>query len=192
MLCKYLLYLVPLIATLAGGNLYAIELMYRSLKSSIPVVIIDESGPLANKFCRYLKLTQNKTSKSNYCQWFNDDEDGSDLEINDDALSAQLLDQYIRDKTLRQILSPFGNLAFKIIKDLRKFYEITRQEEYAVIGKRLPMDELLNIKETTALAKYIFWFTSCLSKPYRELIYVYDFNSTISFQNKIYHALIKG
>jgi hypothetical protein len=94
--------------------------------------------------------------------------------------------------SLREVLLQFGSIRLDIFKDLRKLYGIIRQQDYAVIGKKFPVGELLNIDEEKTLARYIFWFATCLSPPFRDQIYIYDFNSSNSFQNKIYEALVQG
>jgi hypothetical protein len=85
-----------------------------------------------------------------------------------------------------------GNLHVKIFKDLKNLYGFIRQQDYAAIGKKFPVGELLNIDEERTLARYVYWFALCLLSPFREQIHVYDFKSTDPFQNKIYEALIQG
>jgi hypothetical protein len=95
--------------------------------------------------------------------------------------------------SLRKILLQFGNMRWDILKDLRKLYGIIRQQDYAVIGKKFPVGELLHSDEEKTLAEYIFWFAECLSLPLRDQIHIYDLNnSSNSLQNKIYEALIQG
>jgi hypothetical protein len=93
---------------------------------------------------------------------------------------------------LGEILNKFGNIRFGIFKELRKLYGIIRQKEYASAGKRLPVGEFLNLDEEKAFAKYLFWLARCLAPPFRDLIHVFDLNSSNPLQNKIYDAMVQG
>jgi hypothetical protein len=93
---------------------------------------------------------------------------------------------------LHDILKPFGKKRFEIFKDLRQLYGVIRQQEYSLMGKKLPVGELLNIDEEKTLAKNVQLFAACLSPPQRDRIHIFDFNSSNSFQNKIYDALVQG
>lgn len=94
--------------------------------------------------------------------------------------------------SLREVLSKLGSTRLEILKDLRKLYGYIRQEEYAAIGKKFPVSQLLNTDEEKTLARYVYWFATCLSIPFRNQIYVFAINSSTPFQNKIYEALIQG
>ncbi len=93
---------------------------------------------------------------------------------------------------MQDVLKPFGKIRFEIFKDLRQLYGVIRQQEYSLIGKKLPVGELLNFDEKERLAKNVQKFAACLSPPRRGWIHIFDFNSSNSFQNKIYNALVQG
>ncbi|CAF4272561.1 unnamed protein product, partial [Adineta steineri] len=50
---------VPLVTILVGADLQALKLIFTDLESNIPVLIVDQSGPLATIMCKHLKLTEN-------------------------------------------------------------------------------------------------------------------------------------
>ncbi|CAF4110427.1 unnamed protein product, partial [Adineta steineri] len=50
---------IPLVTILVGADLQALKSIFTDLESNIPVLIVDQSGPLAMIMCKHLKLTEN-------------------------------------------------------------------------------------------------------------------------------------
>ncbi|CAF1154218.1 unnamed protein product [Adineta steineri] len=50
---------IPLVTIVAGGNLYALDSISDDLINQVSVVIINQSGPLANILCKHYKATKN-------------------------------------------------------------------------------------------------------------------------------------
>ena len=94
--------------------------------------------------------------------------------------------------SLENALRPLSKFRKDIYNDLMKLYGVIRQEEYKSSGKKLPVGELLEWDEKRAFAKYFFWFTSCLTRPHRDNIHIFDVNSSNSLQSTIYHASVQG
>ncbi|CAF1150453.1 unnamed protein product [Adineta steineri] len=126
---------IPLVTILVGADLHALELIFTNLESNIPVLIIDQSGPLATIMCKHLKLTENmfKPTKNQNeeltkCDGHHDNT-GNDID-------THLLDLRVVGKTtLKDVLNKFGNMRLTIIKDIQKLYDIIRQKEYTIVAQ---------------------------------------------------------
>ncbi len=93
---------------------------------------------------------------------------------------------------MRDTLRPLGQKRLEFIKNVRKLYEIIRQQEYESQGKRLRVGELLSLDEEKAFGKYLYQFASCLKDPFREYIHVFNINSSNSLKKTIYDAFSQG
>ncbi len=93
---------------------------------------------------------------------------------------------------LRNALRPLGKNCLEFVNDVRKLYNIIRQQEYDAQGKRLPVGKLLNFDEEKAFGEYLYRFASCLKAPYREYIHVFNINSSKSLKETIYYAFVQG
>ncbi|CAF3925895.1 unnamed protein product, partial [Rotaria sordida] len=68
---------IPLVTILVGGKLYALRSIWADLIHQVSVVIVDQSGSLANIFCKYLKATKtikNLSKKHETCEMTDDDQ----------------------------------------------------------------------------------------------------------------------
>ncbi len=99
---------------------------------------------------------------------------------------------YLYIYRLRQALRPLGKNRREFVNDVRKLYNIIRQQEYDAQGKRLPVGELLNFDEEKAFGEYLYRFACCLKTPLREHIHVFDINSSNSLKETIYYAFVQG
>ncbi|CAF3654873.1 unnamed protein product [Rotaria socialis] len=189
---------IPLITVLVGGTLHALESICIDLEKQIPVVVVDESGQLANVFCKYLKLTENiskPTPTNNRKQTISNDEDGIDIAMLDETFPPD--DEKDKDKssfvknTLREALRPLGKHRKSFVDDVRKLYNIIREQEYEDKGKRFPMGELLSLAEERTFGEYLFSLVRCITSSFRGNVYVFNINSSSSVRETIYHAYIK-
>jgi len=89
-------------------------------------------------------------------------------------------------------LRPLGKSRLEFVNDVRKLYNIIRQQEYDAQGKRLPVGELLSLDEEKAFGEYLYRFASCLKAPFRENIHVFNINSSKSLKETIYNAFVQG
>ncbi|CAM4978058.1 unnamed protein product [Rotaria socialis] len=190
---------IPLITVLVGGTLHALESICIDLEKQIPVVVVDESGQLANVFCKYLKLTENiskPTPTNNRKQTISNDEDGIDIAMLDETFPPD--DEKDKDKssfvknTLREALRPLGKHRKSFVDDVRKLYNIIREQEYEDKGKRFPMGELLSLAEERTFGEYLFSLVRCITSSFRGNVYVFNINSSSSVRETIYHAYIKA
>ncbi|CAF0854764.1 unnamed protein product [Adineta steineri] len=190
---------IPLVTILVGADLHALELIFTNLESNIPVLIIDQSGPLATIMCKHLKLTENmfKPAKNRNQELIECDDDDVNPEDDIDThllglTVGKTVEKTDKKATLGEVLNKFGNMRIEIFKDIRKLYGIIRQKECTILGKKLPVGELPNLGEEKVLAKYLYWFATCLARPFRDRIHVFDMNSSSPLQNKIYKATIQA
>jgi hypothetical protein len=93
---------------------------------------------------------------------------------------------------LRDALWPLGKSRLEFVNDVRKLYNVIRQQEYDAQGKRLPVGELLSLDEEKAFGKYLYRFASCLKASCRENIHVFNINSSKSLKETIYYAFVQG
>ena len=93
---------------------------------------------------------------------------------------------------LRSVLRPLGKVRRDFVNDVRKLYNIIRQQEYEAQGKRLPVGEILNLNEEKTFAQYLYQFASCLKSPFRDYIHVFNMNSSKSLKETIYYAFVQG
>jgi hypothetical protein len=93
---------------------------------------------------------------------------------------------------LRDALQPLGKSRLEFVNDVRKLYNIIRQQEYDARGKRLRVGELLSLDEEKAFGQYLYRFASCLVAPFRENIHVFNINSSKSLKETIYYAFVQG
>ncbi len=93
---------------------------------------------------------------------------------------------------MRDVLRPLGKFRLEFIKDVRKLYNIIREQEYEAQGKRLPVGEILNLNEEKVLGQYLYQFANCLIDPCREQIRVFNMNSSKSLKETIYYAFVQG
>ncbi|CAF0997742.1 unnamed protein product [Adineta steineri] len=212
---------IPLVTILVGGNLYALKSIWKDLKNQVSLVIVDQSGPLANMLCRYLQKTKGESSFVKYLSVKNifipdisrantnqdQDEYGDDDKITSDdendiddifmlesslaQVDAEKLSN-LPQRNLKEALKPFGKWRLDIYRDLRKLYDSFRQEVYKTAGNGLSPDELLSLDEKKTLAEYLFWFVTCLNTPFRDNIHIFDSNSSIFLKNTIYNATVQG
>ncbi|UJR18510.1 hypothetical protein I4U23_005417 [Adineta vaga] len=171
---------IPLVTILTGADLQSLEPIYTDLKQMIPVLIIDQSGPLATIMCKYFKLSQTI---------FKSDENESNVK---DNIDAHFLNYSFEKTTLREVSNPFGSMRTEIFEDLRKLYHSMRQKEYNIIGKKLPVGELLDMDEEKLFAQNVYWFVSCLTPSLRDRIHIYDINLSQSLESKIYEAMVQA
>ncbi|CAF0881815.1 unnamed protein product [Adineta steineri] len=180
---------VPLVTIVAGGNLYALKSIWDDLINQVSVVIINVSVKDTSK------ATRNRI----------DEDIGRDERSSNDKNDINMIMleySFTLPKsggvsgptklTLREILRPFGKQRLDIHNDLLKLYVAIRKEEYKTAGKKMPLGELLDLNEKQSLAKYIFWFATCLTSPLRDNIHIFDFNISTSLQTTIYVASVQG
>ncbi len=98
----------------------------------------------------------------------------------------------IHINSLRDILRPLDKSRAEFVNDVRKLYNIIRQQEYDAQGKRLPVGELFTLNEEKAFGEYLYRFLTCLTTPLRENIHVFNINSTKSLKETIYYAFVQG
>ncbi|UJR19306.1 hypothetical protein I4U23_022435, partial [Adineta vaga] len=158
---------IPLLAILAGADLHALKSIFNYVYNNIPVVIIDQSGPLAT----LLYLAES---------------------IEHDKMDKYSFKQMPRGKILEEILNVFGEIRSDILKDVRKLYESIRQKEYLLIGTKISTSELLDLHEEDKFAQYLYWFAICLKLPFRNRMHVFDMNLSDRLENKIYDAMVQA
>ncbi|CAF1154121.1 unnamed protein product [Adineta steineri] len=194
---------IPLVTIVAGGNLYALKSIWVDLIYQVSVVIVDQSGPLANILCKHYKATKNisKATRTQTDEDIDRDKRSSDDENDIDMVMFEYSftlpkpgeEPPSTELTLREVLRPFSKRErLDIYNDLLKLYIAIRKEEYKTAGKKLPAGELLNLGEKRTLANYIFWFATCLTFPLRDNIHIFDFNTSTSLQSTLYGALVQG
>ncbi|CAF0946230.1 unnamed protein product [Adineta steineri] len=188
---------IPLITILNGGTLHSLSSTYTDLKRLVPVVIVNGCGPLADTLYKYLELTEGsyKSSKS-------DDQDGTFTDSEDDLDVATINETFSEDddetdvsstkKTLKEMLRSLGKFRLNFVNDVRKLYNIVRQQNYENRGKRLPVGELLSLEEEKALGKYLYQMASCLNAPFRDNIHIFNIDSSKFLKETIYYAFIQG
>ncbi|CAF4274094.1 unnamed protein product [Rotaria socialis] len=94
--------------------------------------------------------------------------------------------------TLREALRPLGKHRKSFVDDVRKLYNIIREQEYEDKGKRFPMGELLSLAEERTFGEYLFSLVRCITSSFRGNVYVFNINSSSSVRETIYHAYIKA
>ncbi|CAF3741642.1 unnamed protein product [Adineta steineri] len=188
---------IPLITVLIGGTPHSLSSVYTDLKRLVPVVIVNGCGPLADTLYKYLKLTEGsyKSSKS-------DDQDGAFNESEDDLDIATINETFSEGddetdvsstkKTLKEMLRSLGKFRLDFVNDVRKLYNIVRQQNYETQGKRLPIGELLSLEEEKALGKYLYQMASCLNAPFRDNIHIFNIDSSKSLKETIYYAFVQA
>ena len=93
---------------------------------------------------------------------------------------------------LRKVLRWIGKSRVDFVNDVRKLYNIMRQEQCEAQGKRLPVGAFLNFKEEKAFGKCLYQMASCLQDPFRKNIHVFNVNQSKSLKETIYHAFVQG
>ncbi|CAF3809830.1 unnamed protein product, partial [Adineta steineri] len=183
---------IPLITVLIGGTPHSLSSIYADLKRLVPVVIVKGCGPLADTLYKYLKLTEGsyKSSKSDdQDETFTDSKDDLDIatinEIFEEGSDDVETEASSTKKTLKEMLRSLDKFRLDFVNDVRKLYNIVRQQHYETQGKRLPVGELLSLEEEKALGKYLYQMASCLNAPFRDNIHIFNIDSSKSLKETI-------
>lgn len=93
---------------------------------------------------------------------------------------------------LRDVLRRLGKCRVDFVNDVRKLYNIMRQEQYESQGKRLPVGGILTLEDERTFGDCLYQIASCLRDPFRQNIHVYNTNSTKSLKETIFYAYVQG
>ncbi|CAF4042150.1 unnamed protein product, partial [Adineta steineri] len=195
---------IPLITLLIGGTPHSLSSIYTDLKKSIPVVVVNGCGSLADTLYKYLKLTESsyqslKDKNQNSVsldESFNASEDDLDIPTINETFAEDDDDDETKvlstSRTTKDMLRLLGKSRRDFIKDVRELYYNGRKENYETQGKRLPVGELLSLEEEKALGKYLYQMASCLNAPLRDKIRFFDVDSSKSLKETIYYAFVQA
>lgn len=93
---------------------------------------------------------------------------------------------------LREYLQIFGKDRRAFVDDVRKFYNIIREQEYEDQGRKITVRGLLSLDEEETFGKYLYQIAKCFHAQYRENIYVFNLGSSKSLKETIFSAFVKG
>ncbi|CAF1085373.1 unnamed protein product [Adineta steineri] len=175
---------IPLVTILVGADLHALKLICTDLESNIPVLIIDSLLNRSLCIIDMFKPTENQNQELIK-------RDSTNVNRKD-GIDTHILRQRFGRTTLKEVFNKFGSMRSEIFKDMRELYDITRQKEYTILGKKLRVGELLNSAEEKVFAEYLYWFATCLASSFRDRIHVFDMNPSSPLQDKIYEAMVKA
>ena len=93
---------------------------------------------------------------------------------------------------MRNVLQQLGKFRADFVNDVRKLYNVMRQEQYDAEGKRLHVGAILSLNEERAFGKCLYQMASCLQNPFRKHIHLFNVSLSKSLKETIYYAFVQG